>query len=302
MARASMRDVCVMGSRPVALLSDLHLADDGDVAKLFDYTAGVCAVSELTGVPLVAGSTLGVGGDMVLGDRLVSAVGAVGISPHAPTARKRAEAGDVILLTEGSGGGTITTTAIYHGLFDVVWETMDISFIQASEAILNAGLLPQVHAMTDVTNGGLRGDAHEISQTTGLGLEFWEEEIRQLVNPKVLDMLENLNIDPLGVSVDSLMIIATEDVAREVEKAVSGAGVKIGRIGQVDDSGIPRMVSDHGETELKPLFREAAYTKIKKFVGDLQPEDFEEMKQKVERAALEAIDKKDKVVKRIREN
>ena len=301
-ARASMRDVCVMGSRPVALLSDLHLADDGDVAKLFDYTAGVCAVSELTGVPLVAGSTLGVGGDMVLGDRLVSAVGAVGISPHAPTARKRAEAGDVILLTEGSGGGTITTTAIYHGLFDVVWETMDISFIQASEAILNAGLLPQVHAMTDVTNGGLRGDAHEISQTTGLGLEFWEEEIRQLVNPKVLDMLENLNIDPLGVSVDSLMIIATEDVAREVEKAVSGAGVKIGRIGQVDDSGIPRMVSDHGETELKPLFREAAYTKIKKFVGDLQPEDFEEMKQKVERAALEAIDKKDKVVKRIREN
>ncbi len=301
-ARASMRDVCVMGSRPVALLSDLHLADDGDVAKLFDYTAGVCAVSELTGVPLVAGSTLRVGGDMVLGDRLVSAVGAVGISPHAPTARKRAEAGDVILLTEGSGGGTITTTAIYHGLFDVVWETMDISFIQASEAILNAGLLPHVHAMTDVTNGGLRGDAHEISQTTGLGLEFWEEEIRQLVNPKVLDMLENLNIDPLGVSVDSLMIIATEDVAREVEKAVSGAGVKIGRIGQVDDSGIPRMVSDHGETELKPLFREAAYTKIKKFVGDLQPEDFEEMKQKVERAALEAIDKKDKVVKRIREN
>ena len=50
-ARASMRDVCVMGSQPVALLSDLHLADDGEVAKLFDYTAGVCAVSELTSPP-----------------------------------------------------------------------------------------------------------------------------------------------------------------------------------------------------------------------------------------------------------
>jgi hydrogenase expression/formation protein len=80
-ARAAMRDVCVMGSQPVALLSDLHLADDGEVGKLFDYTAGVCAVSELTGVPLVAGSTLRVGGDMVLGDRLVSAVVRV-ISPH----------------------------------------------------------------------------------------------------------------------------------------------------------------------------------------------------------------------------
>ncbi|OPX59832.1 MAG: thiamine monophosphate kinase [Methanobacterium sp. PtaB.Bin024] len=301
-ARASMRDVCVMGSQPVALLSDLHLADDGEVGKLFDYTAGVCAVSELTGVPLVAGSTLRVGGDMVLGDRLVSAVGTVGISPHPPTARKRAEAGDVILLTEGSGGGTITTTALYHGLFDVVWETMDISFIQASEAILDAGLLPEVHAMTDVTNGGLRGDAHEISQTTGLGLAFWEDEIRKLVNPKVLEMLENLDIDPLGVSVDSLMIIAPEDVAREVENAISGVGVKIGRIGEVDDTGIPRLVGDQGETELRPLFREAAYTKIKKFVGDLQPEDFEEMKQKVEKAAREAILKKDRVVERIREN
>lgn len=301
-ARASMRDVCVMGSQPVALLSDLHLADDGEVGKLFDYTAGVCAVSELTGVPLVAGSTLRVGGDMVLGDRLVSAVGTVGISPHPPTARKRAEAGDVILLTEGSGGGTITTTALYHGLFDVVWETMDISFIQASEAILDAGLLPEVHAMTDVTNGGLRGDAHEISQTTGLGLAFWEDEIRKLVNPKVLEMLENQDIDPLGVSVDSLMIIAPEDVAREVENAISGVGVKIGRIGEVDDTGIPRLVGDQGETELRPLFREAAYTKIKKFVGDLQPEDFEEMKQKVEKAAREAILKKDRVVERIREN
>src|SRR5690606_21139121 len=145
--------------------------------------------------------------------------------------RKEARVGDVILLTEGSGGGTITTTAIYHGLFDVVWETMDISFIKASEAILKAGLLPQVHAMTDVTNGGLRGDAHEISQTTGLGLEFHEDKIRELVNPKVLEMLEMLDVDPLGVSVDSLMIIATEEVAQEVEEVVRMAGVKIARIG-----------------------------------------------------------------------
>ena len=134
-ARATLRDVCVMGADPIAMLSDLHLADDGDVGKLFDFTAGVCAVSELVDVPLVAGSTLRVGGDMVLGDRLVSAVGAVGISQYPPTARKRAESEDVVLLTEGSGGGTITTTAIYHGMFDVVWETMDINFIKASEAI-----------------------------------------------------------------------------------------------------------------------------------------------------------------------
>ena len=299
-ARAALRDVCVMGADPVAVISDLHLADDGDVGKLFDFTAGICAVSELVNVPLVAGSTLRVGGDMVLGDRLVSAVGAIGISEYPPTARKRAEVGDVILLTEGSGGGTITTTAIYHGLFDVVRETMDISFIKASEAIFNAGLLPEVHAMTDVTNGGLRGDAHEISNTTGLGLTFFNDKIREMINPKVLEMLESLGIDPLGVSVDSLMIIAPKDIAEKVKKAVGDAGVAISEIGYVDDTGKAKLVKDDGVEELKPLFREAAYTKIKMVVGDTTPDDFELMKEKVEKAALDAIKKKDNVVKSIK--
>ncbi len=299
-ARATLRDVCVMGADPIAMLSDIHLADDGDVGKLFDFTAGVCAVSELVDVPLVAGSTLRVGGDMVLGDRLVSAVGAVGISKYPPTARKRAESGDVVLLTEGSGGGTITTTAIYHGLFDVVWETMDINFIKASEAIFHAGLLPEVHAMTDVTNGGLRGDAHEITKTTGLGLTFYEEEIRSMVNPKVLEMLEKLEIDPLGVSVDSLMIIAPPDIASKVKKVISNVGVRIEEIGYVDSSGVSKLIKDTGkQVELKPLFREAAYTKIKKIVGDIEPDDFDAMKEKVQNAALQAIKKKDRIVKTI---
>lgn len=300
-SRATLRDVCVMGADPIAMLSDLHLADDGDVGKLFDFTAGVCAVSELVDVPLVAGSTLRVGGDMVLGDRLVSAVGAVGISEYPPTARKRAEAKDVVLLTEGSGGGTISTTAIYHGMFDVVWETMDINFIKASEAIFQAGLLPEVHAMTDVTNGGLRGDAHEITKTTGLGLTFYEDKIRALVNPKVLDMLEKLDIDPLGVSVDSLMIIAPEDVASRVKNAISKAGVRIDEIGFVDQTGVSKLIKEAGEEELKPLFREAAYTKIKKVVGDIEPEDFQSMKEKVQKAADNAIKKKDKIVETINE-
>ncbi|KAF5059160.1 hypothetical protein DSECCO2_339070 [anaerobic digester metagenome] len=177
---------------------------------------------------------------------------------------------------------------------------MDISFIKSSEAIFQAGLLPEVHAMTDVTNGGLRGDAHEISKTTGLGLTFHDDKIRGMVNPKVLEMLENLDIDPLGVSVDSLMIIAPEDVASRVKKVISGVGVGIDEIGYVDESGKSKLVKDGVEEELKPLFREAAYTKIKKIVGDIEPEDFEVMKEKVEKAAMDAIDKKDRVVDMVR--
>ncbi|KZX17299.1 AIR synthase-related protein [Methanobrevibacter filiformis] len=301
--RASLRDVCVMGADPVAIISDLHLADDGDVGKLFDFTAGVAAISELIDVPIVAGSTLRVGGDMVLGDRLVSAVGSIGVSKYPPTARKRAEKGDIILLTEGSGGGTITTTAIYNGFFDVIWETIDISFIKASNALIKDDLVKDIHAMTDVTNGGLRGDAHEISETTGLGLEFQHEAIKSMVNPKVLNMLETLDIDPLGVSTDSLMLIVPENKVNEVKKSVLNAGVKIAEIGTVDNSGIARMNKSDGTIEeLKPLFREAAYTKIKKLVGETTPEDFEIMKEKVQKAANNAIKKKDDVVNYINQN
>jgi hydrogenase expression/formation protein len=301
--RASLRDVCVMGADPIAIISDLHLADDGDVGKLFDFTAGVAAVSQLINVPIVAGSTLRVGGDMVLGDRLVSAVGSIGVSEYPPTARKRAEVGDVILLTEGSGGGTITTTALYNGFFDVVWETMDINFIKASNALIENDLVKNIHAMTDVTNGGLRGDAHEISTTTGLGLKFYHENIKEMINPKVLNMLETLNIDPLGVSIDSLMLIVPEDIVNKVKKSISNVGVKIAKIGEVDNKSLPRMINSDGSVEeLKPLFREAAYTKIKKLVGDTTPEDFELMKEKVEKSAIESIKKKDKVIKYINEN
>ena len=115
-------------------------------------------------------------------------------------------------------------------------------------------------------------------------------------------MLEKLEIDPLGVSVDSLMIIAPEDLATKVKNVISNAGVKISEIGLVDNSGISKLIKEDGrEEELKPLFREAAYTKIKKIVGDIEPEDFDLMKEKVQKAALDSIKKKDKIVKSIQE-
>ena len=301
--RATLRDVCVMGADPVSILSDLHLADDGDVGKLFDFTAGVCTVCELVDVPLVAGSTLRVGGDMVIGNRLVSAVGSVGVSPYPPTARKGATDGDIILMTEGAGGGTITTTALYNGYFDVVWDTLNVSFIKASNALFNNDLIKDIHAMTDVTNGGLRGDAHEISETTGVGLKFYKDKISSLVSSNVLNMLEDLNIDPLGVSTDSLMLIVPPEISDDVIKSISNVGVKIDQIGVVDNKSTPRIIEEDGsETTLVPQFREAAYTKIKKLVGDTTPEDFEKMKEKVQKAADESIRKKEKVIDYILKN
>ena len=69
-SRASMRDIYCMGAKPVALFVDMHLGDDADLASLYDFLSGVSVVSEVTYTPVVSGSTLRIGGDLVFGERI----------------------------------------------------------------------------------------------------------------------------------------------------------------------------------------------------------------------------------------
>ena len=297
-ARASLRDVYVMGARPVALLSDIHVADDGDVAKIFDHIAGITTVSELTGIPLITGSTLRIGGDMVIGERMTGGVGAVGAASDL-TSRIQSQVGDVILMTEGAGGGTISTTALYYNMHEVVDETINIKFLEACDALIDSGLTKHIHAMTDVTNGGIRGDAKEISRTAGVKLVFEESRMRPLVNKPVLDMLESLEIDYLGVSLDALLIIAPSEYADDIMKTVRSADVEIDIIGRVEEGTGAEVIIDGELHDFTPRFRESAYTPIKKMIGEKEPCDFNEMKNLIDRAAQDAIEKKRRVVEMI---
>ncbi|MCX9010472.1 MAG: AIR synthase-related protein [Candidatus Methanoperedens sp.] len=298
-ARAALRDVYVMGARPVALLSDIHVADDGDVAKIFDHIAGITTVSELTGIPLVTGSTLRIGGDMVIGERMTGGVGAVGVAENL-TSRIQAKPGDVILMTEGAGGGTVSTTALYYGMHDIVDETINLKFIDACEALFEAGLVGKIHAMTDVTNGGVRGDAKEISRTARAKLVFEEEKLRALVNRKVLGMLDELEIDYLGVSLDALLIIAPPEHADNILECVREKGVAIDVVGKVVEGEGAELVIDGEACDFTPRFRESAYTPIKKLVGEKMPKNFEVMRKAVDRAAEQAVEKKRRVVGRLK--
>lgn len=297
--RAAMRDVFVMGAEPVAVFSDIHIADDGDVSKIFDHIAGITAVCEATNVPLVSGSTLRIGGDMVIGERMTGGVGCVGVSKHI-TPRKNTREGDVILLTEGAGGGTVATTAIYYGMHEVVEETINLDFIKAVKAVFRADLVRKIHSMTDVTNGGIRGDAEEIAKVSGKALIFDYEKVRKCVNPRVLKMLEELEIDFMGVSIDSLMVICDSETAELVKDAIKKTGVKVEEVGWVEGGKKGAFVLEDGRVrEIKPRFRESAYTPLKKVVGEETPPDFEEMRRKVDEAAMKAVEKKRKVLELI---
>ena len=297
--RATLRDAMVMGARPVMLFSDIHVADDGDVAKIFDYTAGITTVGEAMNVPLVSGSTLRIGGDMVLGGRLTGCVGCVGVAEHL-TARKSTQAGDVLLMTEGAGGGTIATAGIYSGFPEVVEQTINLNFLVTCLTLMKSDAFLKVHAMTDVTNGGLRGDINEMAETAQCRIVIDDTNVAGLVEPHVRTMLEKLQIDYLGVSLDALLIVAPPDAAFEISTIVRSAGVKIEQVGRVE-KGKPEavLVSQGKEQDFTPRFRESAYTPVKKVV-DTDMRDFEEMKEGVLRASEAAIRKKERVLAKLR--
>ena len=295
--RAALRDLLVKGSKPISIMIDIHLGDDADVGKLFDFMAGVSAVSELTNVPITAGSTLRIGGDMVIGDRIVGGIGAVGLANKNLLARRNIRVGDKILMTEGAGGGTITTTAIYSGNHEVVKETLNIKFLKACEIIFISDYMNEIRAMCDVTNGGLRGDLYEINYEANCGAIIYEKEVKKLVNPNVLSLLEKVGVDYLGVSLDALLIYCRDNISEKIISDLAKNNIKCAEIGYVDDSNEVSIIYENEEKKkILPRFRESAYTKIKQEIGEDAPESLEKMEKKIEKAASEALKKRKRII------
>ncbi|MFW9879191.1 MAG: AIR synthase-related protein [Candidatus Thorarchaeota archaeon] len=279
---------------------DTHLGDDADVGKLFDFIVGVSTISDLAKVPITAGSTLRIGGDMVIGDRLVGGISGIGVC-NKLLARRNIQIGDRILMTEGSGGGTITTTAIYSGNHEIVKETLNIKFLKACETILNSDYIDEIRTMCDVTNGGLRGDLYEINYEADCGVNIFEEKVRNLVNPIVLNMLEKVGVDYLGVSLDSLLIYCSESVSEKIIADLIKNDIKCDEIGYVDDSNQVYIIyKNQDKKEILPKFRESAYTKVKQKIGEDAPESLDLMEREIEEAASKALKKRKQIIEHIK--
>jgi hydrogenase expression/formation protein len=300
--RAALRDLYVKGAKPISIMVDVHLGDDADVGKLFDFMAGISTISELTNIPITAGSTLRIGGDMVIGDRLVGGVAAVGVCKKL-FARRNIHIGDKILMTEGAGGGTITTTAIYSGNHDVVKETLNIKFLEACEKLLSSDYIDDIHNMCDVTNGGLRGDLYEINYEAKCGVIVHEAKVKELVNSKVLNLLNQTDTDYLGISLDSLLIYCDQKISEKIINDLKSINIKCCEIGFVDNSNEVKFIfSDKKSAIVLPRFRESAYTKIKKEIGDKTPKDHKRMEKTIEAAAKNALNKRKEILNYIISN
>ncbi|TFH30567.1 MAG: hypothetical protein E4G98_01810 [Promethearchaeota archaeon] len=299
--RAMLRDIYVKGAVPLSIMVDVHLADDGDIGKLFDFQAGIATVAEISEVPITAGSTLRIGGDMVIGDRLTGGIAGIGLLKY-PFFRENIRIGDSIIMTEGAGGGTISTTALYQGNMNVVEETLNFTFLDACRNILQQDrLCHNIHAMIDVTNGGLRNDLLEISMINQLGFHVQLENVKDLVNPKVMNLLTESHIDYLGVSLDSLVIFCEPVIADEIVGFLKSINILSHKIGQVIKKEELKFMDETGEMIMRPQFRESAYTKIKKEVDKI-PENLEIQHRYLQRAFDQALSKKKNLVEYLQQN
>jgi hydrogenase expression/formation protein len=141
---------------------------------------------------------------------------------------------------------------------------------------------------------------YEIAETAHCRIVIREEQVAGLVQADVLRMLDALHIDYLGVSLDALLIIAPPDATVDIMRIIRAAGVDIREIGRVE-AGEPKAVLESGgeQHDFSPRFRESAYTPVKKVV-DRHARDFEGMKRGVRQAADAAIEKKERVKKRLK--
>jgi hydrogenase expression/formation protein len=113
-------------------------------------------------------------------------------------------------------------------------------------------------------------------------------------------MLELLKIDYLGVSLDALLVIAPPEHASSILETIRAANVEIDIVGRVEEGSGAEIIVNGEKRDFAPRFRESAYTPVKKVHGEDNPRDFEDMRDAIDRAANEAIDKKHRVLEQIR--
>lgn len=174
-AANALSDIYAMGGRPCLALGLLAWpVEELGLASAAEVMRGAQDLCTEEGVPLAGGHSI-VASEPFFG----LAVQGLVAEDHLKTNRG-ARAGDLLYLTKPLGSG-IMAAALRQGLL----ETPDYYGLLEQLSVVNrAGatlaLLPEVHAMTDLTGFGLLGHALEMLEV-GVGLELWTDRVPLLV-------------------------------------------------------------------------------------------------------------------------
>lgn len=242
----TVNDLAMCGAQPLALSVGMILEEGLPMETLWRITRAMQAAAERVGVPIVTGDTKVVERGKADGC-YINTTGIGRISPGVEISPRRAQPGDVVLLSGPIAAHGIAIISVREGLeFETTIES-DCAPLHGLSAALLAAAGSDVHVLRDPTRGGVASALNEIAASAGMGIALVEREIP--VAGQVRAACELLGFDPLYVANEGKLIaIVAPHAAEKALEALRAhpLGAEAARIGEV--------VADHpGRVVLRSL-------------------------------------------------
>jgi len=166
-ATNALSDIYAMGAQPIFALAIVGMPIAKlPLASIQQILAGGAAVCKAAGIPIA-------GGHSIDSPEPIYGLVAMGlIHPDQVKRNNRAQAGDVLILGKALGVGILSAALKKGELDDAGYQQMLDSTTQLNTPGSALAVMPEVHALTDVTGFGLAGHLLEICCGSKLAAEI----------------------------------------------------------------------------------------------------------------------------------
>ncbi len=228
----TINDVCVMGGKPIAILSSIIVEEGFPMKDLQKIVDSIAKTAEKNNVAIVAGDTKVMPRGTL--DQMIVVTAGIGIieSEELDIRDSKLQPGDKLIISGTVGDHGI---ALMAGREGISFETELVSDVTSVQDIVEVALaIGGVVSMKDPTRGGLASALNEFAEKSNVSL--WLEDEKIPIDPAVNAASEMLGLEPLGVTCEGRVLFGVkadkaEAVLEAIKKRPNGAKAEI--IGEV---------------------------------------------------------------------
>ncbi|NHJ49544.1 MAG: hydrogenase expression/formation protein HypE [Asgard group archaeon] len=228
----TINDICVMGGKPIAILSSIIIEEGFPVEKLIKIVDSIAKTAEESNVAIIAGDTK----VMPVGtlDEMIVVTAGIGIieDDSLDIRDSNLQPGDKIIISGTVGDHGI---ALMAGREGISFETDLVSDVSSVQDIVQTALkIGGAISMKDPTRGGLAAALNEFAEKSKVSL--WLEDELIPIAPAVNAASEMLGLEPLGVTCEGRVLIGVkaekaDEMLAAIKKLPNGKNAEI--IGEV---------------------------------------------------------------------
>ncbi|MBK5114206.1 MAG: hydrogenase expression/formation protein HypE [Candidatus Heimdallarchaeota archaeon] len=228
----TINDVCVMGGKPIAILSSIIVEEGFPMKDLQKIVDSIAETADKNGVAIIAGDTKVMPRGTL--DQMIVVTAGIGIieSDDLDIRDSKLQPGDKLIISGTVGDHGI---ALMAGREGISFETELVSDITSVQDIVEAALaIGGVVSMKDPTRGGLASALNEFAEKSNVSL--WLEDEKIPIDPAVNAASEMLGLEPLGVTCEGRVLFGVkaakaDAVLEAIKKIPNGSKAEI--IGEV---------------------------------------------------------------------